>query len=56
MADPNDTLPARPGEWEPEPLVLPIEEPNRSTNDAPHRDESRDEDLPGSHVIVIDLA
>jgi hypothetical protein len=51
------------GPWEPEPLRLPVaREPRRRTprsNDhEAGRDPSddRDDDLPGSHVIVIELA
>ena len=44
--------------WEPEPLELPIREPERRRRRQPERRDDRDsaDDLPGSHVIVIDLA
>jgi hypothetical protein len=45
-------------DWEPEPLHLPVSE--RGEEDPRLRriqsGEASDEDLPGSHVIVIDLA
>jgi hypothetical protein len=45
-------------EWEPEPLYLPVEDPveERYRRDRVHPHDERDEDLPGSHVIVLDLA
>lgn len=50
-------------EWEPEPLYLPVDEPGhgryrrRHINQYDEPDEDgRDDDVPGSHVIVIDLA
>lgn len=47
-------------QWEPEPLYLPLDETpvgehSRGGNRKPPRND-RDDDLPGSHVIVIDLA
>ena len=41
--------------WEPEPLELPIEPPDIQ-RDRPETEGDESEDLPGSHVIVIDMA
>jgi hypothetical protein len=45
-------------EWEPEPLHVPV--PERAEEDPRGRrirsEDAGDDDLPGSHVIVIDLA
>ena len=53
--DPRTELP----QWEPEPLHLPIDEPSEAErrwrgNRNPSGDDQ--EGVPGSHVIVIDLA
>jgi hypothetical protein len=45
--------------WTPEPLHLPVErprDPREKIEPTPAQDRSTDDDLPGSHVIVIDLA
>jgi len=42
--------------WCPEPLQLPIEKPNDRSHEGSDRDGSTEEDLPGSHVVVIELA
>ena len=43
-----------PSSWEPEPLQLPLEAP-RERNRRSDDEIEPDEELPGSHVIVIDL-
>lgn len=46
-------------EWEPEPLHLPVADlppSGGAYRDRIHPRDERDDDLPGSHVIVIDLA
>ena len=50
-------------EWQPEPLHLPVADfpPGDGAGDGAYRDrihprDERDDDLPGSHVIIIDLA
>jgi hypothetical protein len=42
--------------WCPEPLQLPVEKPNNQSHEGSDRDSSTEEDLPGSHVVVIELA
>jgi hypothetical protein len=43
-----------PRAWEPEPLRVPAEPPPRKNRSLEETDD--DLDLPGSHVVVIDLA
>lgn len=42
--------------WEPQPLELPLREPQRRRRHERRDDRDSADDLPGSHVIVIDLA
>jgi hypothetical protein len=51
--------PVSPRRWEPEPLQIPLERPDESSQwqrDRQGERDERDRDLPGSHVVVIDLA
>ena len=66
MAAPNDKRPSPPSEWQPEPLRLPVQQPDRSSersersqpneHDAPCKDSEGEDDRPGTHVIVIDIS
>ncbi len=55
---PTDRRPL-PAAWEPEPLLLPLDVPQRQRQDHARQDDEGDDrepGVPGSVVIVIDLA
>ena len=48
--------PRREPAWQPEPLQLPLDEPDTVTPEHQAEDQDTAEDRPGTHVVVIDLA
>ena len=56
MATVVEPTPRRP-QWEPEPLHLPAEMPEHDAGKGnTEQDSDGERDLPGSHVVVIDLS